>query len=81
MTQLNWTYKAVQDVIKKKQEEHKHHYECNMQCYKLEAGERVLIKQKAYKSKHKIQDHWENTPYCVLLKAKSDIQVYRVKKR
>ena len=56
MTELNLAYQVAQDVIKKEQEWHKHHYNQNIWCSKLEHGDWALIRQNAYKGKHKIQD-------------------------
>ena len=37
-----------------------------MKCIKLEPGEHVLVRQKAFKGKHKISDRWGNSPYWVI---------------
>ena len=33
---------------------------------KLMIGDKVLLRRTAYKGKHKIQDHWEDTIYEVV---------------
>ena len=40
----------------------------------------MLVRQKAFKGKHKIQDRWENIPYYVIEKVKDDIPVYKIQK-
>ena len=37
-----------------------------MKCTKLEPGNLVLVRQKAFKGKHKVSDRWKNTPYHVI---------------
>ena len=40
----------------------------------------VLVWQKAFKGKHKIQDWWENIPYKVLECVKPNLPIYHVQK-
>ena len=58
---MEWAYKTANDAIKKEQERNKWCYDCKVWCAKLMVGDKVLLRHSAFKGKHKIQDHWENT--------------------
>ena len=49
-------------------------------CYstKFESGHLVLVRQKAFKGKHKISDRWENTTYHVIQCIGGHIPVYKI---
>ena len=49
-----------------------------MKCTKLEPGGLFLVRQKAFKKKHKISDRWENTPYCVIQCIGRHLPFYKV---
>ena len=49
-----------------------------MCCTKLEPGDLVLVRQKAFLEKHKIQDRWENESYTVLEQVRPDALIFRV---
>ena len=49
-----------------------------MHCTKLEPGDLVLGRQKAFLGKHKIQDRWENEPYTVQEQVRPDALIFRV---
>ena len=38
----------------------------------------MLVRQKVFLGKHKIQDRWENKPYAVLEQVRPDVQIFRV---
>ena len=59
-TRLEWANKVAQNFIKKEQEHYKRYYKQSILCCKLEPGDMVLVRQKTYKGKLKIQDWWEN---------------------
>ena len=46
---------------------------------KLMVGDKVLLRQIAFKGKHKIQDHWENTIYEVIEQPFGKIPVFKIK--
>ena len=60
---------------------HKKHCDHNLRCPKLEPADLVLVRQKAFKGKWKIQDRVEKTPYQIVEHTELDILVYRVKKK
>ena len=77
---LAWAYKKAREVSQKENERAKRNYDCLIQGSALEPGDLVLVRQKAFKGKHKIQDRWENTPYYVIEKVKDDVPVYKIQK-
>ena len=44
----------------------------------MESGGLVLVRQKAFKGKHKISDRWNNTPYQVIQHVGEHLPVYKV---
>ena len=75
---LDWAYKVVNEVNKRESESSKKQYDWNVKCTKLDLGDLVLVRQKAFKQKHKINDRWENTPYCVIECTSRHLPVYKV---
>ena len=49
-----------------------------MQGAELEVGDLVLVKQTAWKGRHKIQDRWESEEYQVVGQPTPGIPVYTV---
>ena len=54
-TWLHLAYKIAQYIIKKEQECAKRHVMIEIFCSKLEPGDWIPVRQKAYKRKHKIK--------------------------
>ena len=75
---LDWAYKTADEVSKKESEYFKKWYDQNVRCTKLELGDLVLVRQKAFKGKHKVSDKWENTPYHVIEHVGRHLPVYKV---
>ena len=76
---LDWAYKTAHEVSKKESECSKRRYDWNVKCTKLEPGDLVLVRQKAFKGKHmKSADRWENTPYHVIQCIGGHLPVYKV---
>ena len=46
---------------------------------KLMVGDKVLLRCTAYKGKHKIQDHWEDTIYEVVEQPLENMPVFKIK--
>ena len=59
---LEWAYEAANVINQKESECSKKQYNWYVKCTKLEPGDLVLVGQRAFKGKHKINDRWENTP-------------------
>ena len=75
---LKWAFNKAQEVIEKQKAKYKSHYDKKVRCTKLESGDLVLVRQKAFLGKHKIQDRWENEPYIVLEQVRPDAPVFKV---
>ena len=56
---LKWAFKEALEVIEKQKTKYRSHYDKKVCCTKLEPGDLVLVRQKAFLEKHKIQDRWE----------------------
>ena len=69
---LKWAFNKALEVIKKQRIKYKNHYDKKVHCTKLEPGNLVLVRQKAFLGKQKIQDRWENEPYTVLEQVRPD---------
>ena len=49
-----------------------------MLVQELGVGDQVLLKRTAFRSKHKIQNHWEDIVYCVEGQPYSGLPVLRI---
>ena len=61
---LAWAYKKTQEVNHKENKRNKRMHDKKVRCTKLEVGDKVLVRQKVFKKKHKIQDKWEEDSLC-----------------
>ena len=75
---LKWAFNKALEVIKKQRINYKNHYDKKVHCTKLEPGDLVLVRQKAFLGKHKKQDRWENEPYTVLEQVRPNAPIFRV---
>ena len=55
-------------------------YDQKIKCSKLEVGDLILVRRKAFTGKHKITDHWENDIYRVVSLREDGIPVLVVRK-
>ena len=62
---LSSAYKTAQHVIEKESQRYKWNYDNKIRCTQLWIGDIALLKRTAFKDKHKIQNHWEDTIYHV----------------
>ena len=76
---MAWTYETANDIIQKEQERKEQCYDCKIRCVKLMIGDKVLLQHTAYKGKHKIQDHWEDTVYEVIDQPFDNMPVFKIK--
>ena len=63
---MKWAFKKAADISLKESARQKRYYDKKIKCSQLKTGDIVLVRQKGFKGKHKIQDKWENTPYKVV---------------
>ena len=75
---LRWAYRKAHEVNLKESARHKRYYDRKFKCIKLEPGDTVLVRVKAFGADHKIADKWEQKPYLVVAQRK-DQPVFEVK--
>ena len=63
---LKWAFKTVIEVNDKEAAQHKKYYDQRFKCMKMEPGDLVPVRVKAFGPDHKIADRWEQIPYKVL---------------
>ena len=73
---LALTYKKAQKVNHKESKRNKRIYDRKVRCTKLEVGDKVLVRQKAFKKRHKIQDKWEEDVYIVVAQPTDNFPVF-----
>ena len=73
---FQWAYKTAQEISKEECDRSKRHFDNKIGCVKLEPGDMVLVHQKAFKGKHKIQDRWLNSSYKVLEYVRPNLPIY-----
>ena len=74
----NWNDKTAQHVIEKENQRHKQNYDHKIRCTQLGVGDIVLLMRTAFKGKHKIQDHWEDTVYHVEGQPYASLPVFKI---
>ena len=75
---LAWAFKKAQEVSQKEKKRNKRNYDRKVRCSKLERGDKVLVRQKAFKGKHKIEDKWEQDSYEVIAQPIENFPVFIV---
>ena len=63
---LKWAFKTAKETSDKEAAWHKRYYDQKYKCMKIEPGDLVLVRVKAFGPDHKMADRWEQTPYKVL---------------
>ena len=56
---LRWAYRKAHEVNLKESARHKRYNDQKFKCMKLEPGDTVLVRVKAFGADHKIADKWE----------------------
>ena len=77
--QLKFAHNKANLVASKQQARHKGLYDRKCRGATLDVGELVLVKQTAWKGRHKIQDCWEEEEYQVVDQPTPGVPVYVVK--
>ena len=75
---MKWAFKKAAEISLKESTRQKKYYDRKIKCSKLKTGDLVLVCQKGFKRKHKIQDKWENTPYKVVEHKNPSLPVFLV---
>ena len=76
---LKFAHNKAKQMAKRQQAKHRELYDQKCRGAELEIGNLVLVKQTAWKGRHKIQDKWENEEYQVVGQLTPGVPVYTVK--
>ena len=76
---LQFAYRKAKCMAQKQQARHRGLYNLRCRGATLSVGDLVLVKQTAWKGRHKIQDRWEDREYQVVDQPTPGIPVYTVK--
>ena len=76
---LKFAHNKAKHMAKRQQAKHRELYDQKCRGAELEVGDLVLVKQTAWKGRHKIQDKWEIEEYQVVDQPSPGIPVHAVK--
>ena len=76
---LKFAHKEAKRMVQKHQTKHRELYDLKCRGAALDVGDLVLVKQTAWKGRHKIQDRWESGEYQVVGQPTPGILVYTLK--
>ncbi|MCG8044919.1 MAG: RNase H-like domain-containing protein [Candidatus Thiodiazotropha endolucinida] len=77
---LQFAYKVASKEAQKTANKNKANYDVRVREATLDIGDRVLIRQVAFKGRHKISDKWVKEPYIITDIPVSGIPVFKVQK-
>ena len=63
---LKFAHKKAKHMVQKQQAKHRELYDLKCRGATLDVGDLILVKQTAWKGRHKIQDRWESGEYQVI---------------
>ena len=75
---MKWVFKKAAEISLRESARQKRYYDKKIKCSQLKTGDLVLVQQKGFKGKHKIQDKWENTPYKVVEQKDPNLPMFLV---
>ena len=76
---LKFSHNKAKQMAKREQAKHRELYDQKCRGIELEIGDLVLVKQTAWKGRHKIQDKWETEKYQLVGQPTPGVPVYTVK--
>ena len=76
---LQFAYKTAAKNAEKAGRRHKVRYDLKVRHSVLEPGDRVLLKNVAFKGKHKLENKWGKEPFIIVSKPNPEIPVYVVR--
>ena len=76
---LNFAHRKARHMAQRQQARHRGLYDLKCRGEVLSVGDLVLVKQTAWKGRHKIQDRWESGEYQVVDQPTPGVPVYTVK--
>ena len=77
---LQFAYKVASQEAEKAAERNKLNYDLKVREATLDIGDRVLVRQVAFKGRHKISDKWVKDPYVVIDIPIAGVPVFKVQK-
>ena len=75
---LKWSYEVALQRNEKEAARQKKYYDLKVHCTPLRVGDVVVLRQKSFRGKAKIQDRWDSTLYEVIEIPYSDIPVFKI---
>ena len=75
---LRFAHNKAKQMAKRQQAKHRKLYDQRYRGAELKVGDLVLVKQTAWKGRHKIQDRWESEEYQVVGQPTPGIPMYTV---
>ena len=79
LRRLRFAHKKAKNMAQRQQARHMGLYDLKCRGAALSVGDLVLVKQTAWKGRHKIQDRWESGEYQVVGQPTPGVPVYTVK--
>ena len=76
---LNFVHRKARHMAQRQQARHRGLFDLKCRGAVLSVGDLVLVKQTAWKGRHKIQDRWESGEYQVVGQSTPGVPVYTVK--
>ena len=76
---LRFAHKKAKHMTQMQQAKHRELYDLKCRGVTLDVGDLVLVKQTAWKGRHKIQDRWESGEYQVVGQPTPGVPVYSMK--
>ena len=76
---LKFAHRKAKHMAQKHQAKHRELHDLKCRSAALDVGDLVLVKQTAWKDRHKIQDRWESGEYQVVGQPTTGVPVYSVK--
>ncbi|XP_071144366.1 uncharacterized protein [Mytilus edulis] len=76
---LQFAYRTAEKSAERTGRRHKMRYDLKVRQSVLEPGDRVLLKNVAFRGKHKLENKWGKQPYVIVSKPDSDIPVYIIR--
>ena len=77
---LTFAHRKARHMAQRQQVKHRQLYDMKCRGAALDVGDLVLVKQSAWKGRHKIQDRWESGKYQVVGQPTPGVPVYIVKR-
>ena len=77
---LTFAHRKARHMAQRQQAKHRELYDMNCRNAALDVGDLVLVKQTAWKGRHKIQDRWESGEYQVVGQPTPGVPAYSVKR-